>query len=385
MNPRLAAALVVALAGGAGCQLVIGDITLPDETRDLAALEGRWRLYGLADGVGLDRRFTVDRRGGVGWGDDAVVAGRIRRDPETTTRYLFALDAPEGALVGRFDPAAGVGLFTERAGGVPVFAVMVREPTGAPTLPTGWAVTAGLTEAGLRFGAVSYLTPGTAGFVETRHPIDGAAPTERHLVVDVDPSDPTRRGLVPGDAMGGVRWLTPVGGGGWAMGVQRPPGVRDGAALVWGATAAALPVTPVVCYGAVHGGEGMASRVMTGTLGPTVRWSDGREATATAAAGGFRLAVEGGFFDRVGTLVLADGDGAVFGLLPAEPHDDPTAAFAVGWGFGLCLRVGEGEAGEAPVHDAGVVDAEAEADAGVVDAGAGDAGGYDDGADADGD
>lgn len=358
MNRALVA---VALAGLTGCQLIIGDIELPDDDgRDLAALEGTWRLYGLADGAALDARLVFDDAGGVGYGEGAVEPRKLRRDPETTTRYRATFGDGLGELVGRFDAASGLGLFTASAG-APVFAIVIREPAAGARLPGGWSATAGITGAGLLVGGVSLLAPGTSGYDETRYPLDGSGPIARRVAVDEDPSDPTRRGLVPLDGMGGGRWLTPSPGGDFAIGVQRI-GAQGAAVVVW-EPGDALPSTTVVCSGIGQFGGETATRVLAARFGETVRWEDGREGRAIAAGGGYRLAPGYGFFEGIGTLVLPDADGRVFAVLPVEPGPDPHVALTAAWGFGLCLR---GEA--AAVVDAGVGDAAVDG-GGAADAG----------------
>lgn len=367
MNRALVAG---ALAGLAGCQLIIGDIEIPaDDPRDLAALEGAWRLYGLADGAALDARLVFDDAGGIGYGEGEVEPRQLRRDPDTTTRYRATFGDGLGELVGRFDAASGIGLFTAPEG-APVFAIVIREPAAGARLPGGWSATAGVTGAGLLVGGVSLLDPGTSGYIETRYPLDGSGPIERMVAVDEDPTDPTRRGLVPLDGMGGGRWLTPAPGGGFAVGVHRV--AAQGAAVVVWEPGEALPATPVVCYGIAQWGGETMTRVRAGRFGDEVRWEDGRAGSAVAASGGYRLDAAYGFFEGIGTLVLPDAEGRVFAVLPVEPGPDPRVALAAHWGFGLCLRGEAAAVVDAGVGEAGVEDAAVDA---AVDGGwPGDAG-----------
>jgi hypothetical protein len=122
-----------------------------------------------------------------------------------------------------------------------------------------------------------------------------------------------------------------------------------------------------VALGGGDAGTGPVTRVRTGRLGAVVRWSDGPSAPAVATGHGYALDAAGGFFEGIGTLVLAGDGGRVFALLPVEPGVDPKAAVELAWGLGLCLRVSEAADGDAAV-DAAVDAGEDEA----VDAGDGD-------------
>lgn len=352
--------LPAAIAGAlAGCTLIIGEIPLPDESIDAAAVAGAWYVYGLAGTRPVEGRIEIAEDGRITVDENTTQAAR------NGEAWRFALKPLTGPLTGRIDAEAGIGLMVERGADEPeTFVVLVREPAERATLRGGRTVQLGLSEAGTplaEFGGLMvdggvYVQSARLTLTEQVHPA-------RTVTVSPLSGEAPRWVVNLGEEADGDWLLSPLAGGDGALGVHRSAnGVARGPFVLWREpVTATLPERALACAGlTIEDGAAVSRSRLARLSAERVTWSDGREGRSTVVDGVPVLEGDGSFFDDVGTMVLPDTGGRLFALLPLVP--DPAGEDPPDRRWGVALCIGADPADEPEVDDAGA------ADAGVSDA-----------------